>query len=278
MSLEEYMLDVDEATFESEVLLRSHEVPVIVDFWAEWCGPCKLLGPILERAAIEAGGSFILAKLNVDENPNLAIRYGVQGIPAVKAFQQGQVVSEFVGAQPEAMVKRFLENLIPDEKAAELAQAQSYIVARQWEQAESAFRGILEEDDTNAGAALGLLKSLLMSGQGSVAKQLLETFPHGDEWIEAERLKPLANIMAAVEGNGPYPEDDPLAAEFFQSARLIVRGNLPAAMDGLLDILRQDKRYRDGEPKDVMLAIFAILGDEDQLARDYREELASVLF
>jgi putative thioredoxin len=278
MSFEEYMLDVDESTFENEVLLRSHETPVVVDFWAEWCGPCKMLGPILERAAIEAGGSFILAKLNVDENPNLAIRYGVQGIPAVKAFQQGQVVSEFVGAQPESMVKRFLDNLIPDEDAAELEQAKSHLVARQWEQAKSAFREILEQDEANTGAALGLLKSLLMSGQGIQAKQLLEAFPPGDEWIEAEQLKPLANIMAAVETNGPYPEDDPLAAEFYQSARLIVRGNLPAAMDGLLDILRQDKQYRKGEPKDVMLAIFAILGDEDQMTRDYREELASVLF
>ena len=96
--------------------------------------------------------------------------------------------------------------------------------------------------------------------------------------VEAEQLKPLANVIAAVEENGPYPEDDPLAAEFYQAARLITRGNLAAAMDGFLDILRQDKKYRSGEPKDVMLGIFTILGDDDSLTRSYREELASVLF
>jgi putative thioredoxin len=278
MSLDEYMLDVDEGTFENEVLLRSHDVPVVVDFWAPWCGPCKILGPLLERIAIESGGGFILAKVNVDENPNLAIRYGVQGIPAVKAFLNGQVSTEFVGAQPEPMVRRFIENLVPDEASAAVEEAQSYLVAHQWKEAETAFREIYTQDEDNAPAALGLLKSLLMSGQGHEAVQLLDTFPRGNEWVFAEQLQPLAKLVAEVEKNGPYPQDDPLAAEFYQAARLILRGNLAAAMDGFLDILRQDKRYRGGEPKDVMLGIFAILGDEDSLTREYREELASVLF
>ncbi len=278
MGLDEFMIDVDEATFENEVLLRSHDVPVVVDFWAPWCGPCKTLGPMLERFAIEAGGGFILAKVNVDENPNLAIRYGIQGIPAVKAFLNGQVSTEFVGAQPESMVRRFIENVVPDEAAKAVEEAQSFLVAHQWEQAERAFREIYDQDEDNAPAALGLLKSLIMSGQAREAVQLLEAFPRGNEWVFAEQLQPLARLVAEVEGNGPNPEDDPLAAEFYQAARLILRGNLPAAMDGFLDILRQDKRYRKGEPKDIMLGIFAILGDEDSLTRQYREELASVLF
>jgi putative thioredoxin len=278
MSLDEYMLDVDEVTFENDVLLRSHDVPVVVDFWAPWCGPCKILGPLLERIAIEAGGGFILAKVNIDENPNLAIRYGVQGIPAVKAFLQGQVSTEFVGAQPESMVRRFIENIVPDEAAVAVEKAQSYLVARQWEEAEAAFREIYMQDEDNAPAALGLLKSLLMSGRGREAAQLIDEFPRGNEWVFAEQLEPLATLVAKVEENGPYPEDDPLAAEFYQAARLISRGNLAAAMDGFLDILRQDKQYRGGEPKDVMLGIFSILGDEDSLTREYREELASILF
>jgi putative thioredoxin len=278
MSLDEYMLDVDEVTFENDVLLRSHDVPVVVDFWAPWCGPCKILGPLLERIAIEAGGGFILAKVNIDENPKLAIRYGVQGIPAVKAFLQGQVSTEFVGAQPESMVRRFIESIVPDEAAVAVEEAQSYLVARQWEEAEAAFREIYMQDEDNAPAALGLLKSLLMSGRGREAAQLIDEFPRGNEWVFAEQLEPLATLIAKVEENGPYPEDDPLAAEFYQAARLISRGNLAAAMDGFLDILRQDKQYRGGEPKDVMLGIFSILGDEDSLTREYREELASILF
>ena len=274
-----FMLDVNEANFEQEVLLRSHEVPVVVDFWAEWCGPCKVLGPILERLAIEGGGRFILAKINVDQNPGLAMRFGVQGIPAVKAFKQGKVEAEFVGSQPEPVVRRFIQRLIPSPAEQAAQAANSLLVTHHWKEAEEAFREALAEDERNAVAALGLMKSLLMQGRGGEALALLEDFPPGSEWAIAEQLRPLAELLAAVENNGPgYDEQDPLAAELYQAGRLIVRGNLPAAMDGLLDILRQDKRYRDGLPRKILLAIFSILGDEDTLTRQYREELASVLF
>lgn len=274
-----FMLDVNEANFEQEVLLRSHEVPVVVDFWAEWCGPCKVLGPILERLAIEGGGRFILAKINVDQNPGLAMRFGVQGIPAVKAFKQGKVEAEFVGSQPEPVVRRFIQRLIPSPAEQAAQAANSLLVTHHWKEAEEAFREALAEDGRNAVAALGLMKSLLMQGRGGEALALLEDFPPGSEWAIAEQLRPLADLLAAVENNGPgYDEQDPLAAELYQAGRLIVRDNLPAAMDGLLDILRQDKRYRDGLPRKILLAIFSILGDEDTLTRQYREELASVLF
>ncbi len=272
------MLDVTEATFEADVLMRSHEVPVVVDFWAPWCGPCKTLGPLLERLAIEAGGSFVLAKVNVDDNPNLAIRYGVQGIPAVKAFLQGQVESEFVGAQPEPMVRRFIEQIAPSEAEVAVSEAQSLLATRHWAEAEAEFEAVYQEDETNAPAALGLIKSLLMQGKGQRAVGILEGFPGGTEWAEAEQLKPLAELIAHVEDNDPRPEDDPLTAELYQSGRLFAMGNIPAAMDGFLDILREDKNYRDGLPRKILLAIFTLLGDGDPLTREYRDELASILF
>jgi putative thioredoxin len=278
VTLSEYILDVSEASFESEVLFRSHETPVIVDFWASWCGPCRILGPILERLAIEGGGSFLLAKVDVDENPGLAIRYGVQGIPAVKAFLNGEVNAEFVGAQPEPVVRRFIQNLAPSEAEKAVEEAQSLLATRHWSEAEQAFRAVLHEDDANAPAALGLVKSLLMQGLGREVTQILGNFPPGTEWAVAESLKPLAQILAEVEEDGPYPEDDPLNARLYQSARLIAHDNLPAAMDGLLDVLREDKNFRGGLPKQVMLAIFVLLGDQDSLTREYRNELASVLF
>jgi putative thioredoxin len=278
VSLSEFIVDVSEATFETDVILRSHEVPVVVDFWAPWCSPCKMLSPILERLAIEAGGSFYLAKVNVDENPNLSIRYGVQGIPAVKAFVNGEVKSQFVGAQPENLVKRFIGTLAPSEAEKAVEKANSLLATRHWVEAEGAFREVFEEDETNAAAALGLVKSLLMQGKGIEASSILGRFPAGTEWATAEQLKPLAKYLAEVENNGPHPEDDPLAAEYYQSARLIARGNLPAAMDGLLDLLRQDKNYREGEPKAILLAIFQLLGEQDPQTRQYRDELASILF
>ena len=278
MSFSEYILDVDEATFESEVILRSHEIPVVVDFWAPWCAPCRTLGPLLERLAIEAGGSFLLAKVNVDENPGLSIRYGVQGIPAVKAFKQGQVETEFLGAQPEPVVRSFIGNLAPSEAEIAVETARSLLVTHHWEQAEISFREIFELDETNAPAALGLLESLLMQGKGQDALRILEIFPPGNEWAAAERHKPLAALLSEVEETGTRDLDDPLAAELYQAARLIGLGNLPAAMDGMLDILREQKNYRDGLPKQVLLSLFAIIGDQDTLTQQYRDELASVLF
>jgi putative thioredoxin len=278
VSINDYTMDVNEATFESEVIMRSHEVPVVVDFWAPWCGPCRTLGPLLERLAIEGGGSFILARVNVDENPSLSVRYGVQGIPAVKAFVQGQVEAEFVGAQPEPVVRRFISELAPSEAELAVQEARSLLGTRHWAEAERAFREVFDEDETNAPAALGLVKSLLMQGRGEEALEIITHFPPGKEWAGAEELKPLALLLTEVEQAEPQAEDDPLTAELYQSGRLIRIGNIPAAMDGLLEILKMDKHYKDDLPRHIMLALFVLLGDEDPVTRQYRDEMASILF
>jgi putative thioredoxin len=276
MGLSEHILDVDEATFEGEVVLRSHEVPVVVDFWAPWCGPCRILSPILERKAIEAGGSFLLAKVNVDDNPGLSIRFGVQGIPAVKAFVHGEVAAEFVGAQPESIVHRFIDQLAPSATQQAIEEALSLLGTRHYQEAETAFREVLDEDEANADAALGLVESLLMRGEGGEALKILEHFPAGTAWAKAERYKPLAQLLE--EADQADIDEDSLSASFYQAARLIKRGNLEAAMDGLLGILREEKNYRDGMAKQALLALFELLGDQDSTTRRYREELASVLF
>ena len=278
MSLSEHIVDVNESTFGDEVLQRSFDVPVVVDFWAPWCAPCRTLGPILERAAIEAGGAFRLARLNVDDNPQLSIRFGVQGIPAVKAFRQGEVVSEFVGAQPESVVRRFLERVAPAEVDVDLVRALGLQAARHWAEAEAAFRDVLAREETNPAASLGLLEALLMQGRGQEAKAVLLDFPPSTEWATAERLRPLAELLAQAASLEPADPDDPLAAQLLQAGRLVARGNLEAAMDGLLDVLRSDKDYRGGQARLALLSLFALLGDEDPLTRSYRDELASILF
>ncbi len=273
-----FIVEVTEASFSDDVLAQSARVPVVVEFWAPWCAPCRTLGPLLERLAAEARGAFVLAKLNVDDSPHLSADYGVQGIPAVKAFRDGKVIDEFVGALPEARVREFLKKVAPSAADRQLAEANSLLATRHWAAAEAALREVLADQPANAAAALGRLKALLALGRGCEAQELLEDFPRGDAAPSAEKLAPLARCLCAVEGADPPLAENDLDALYYQSARLLARGQFEAGMDGLLDVLRQDKRYRKGEPRQLMVALFELLGDDDPTVRAYRSELASVLF
>lgn len=273
-----YIIDVTEADFEYEVLAYSNQVPVVVDFWAEWCGPCRTLGPLLTRLANEADGAFRLAKLNVDDNPNLARRYNVRSIPAVKGFREGKVVAEFLGAQPEPQVRAFLNRLAPEEGDLALEKGSSLLTAGDYRGAEAAFREALLSHPEQPAALLGLSKSLLLQGRGAESAFLLKDFPASREFQTAEQVRLLAEALSAFQKEAPLYSDDPLEAAYFNALRLIERGNFPAAIDGLLDVLRQDKRFRKGQVHQVVLGLLALLGDEDTLSRQYRKELAQILF
>lgn len=279
MSNQKNVIDVTEATFEQDVIEQSKTIPVVVDFWAPWCGPCRMLGPVLERLATDPAYSFILAKVNVDNNPNIAMRYQVQGIPAVKAFQDGQVVSEFVGAQPEPRVRDFLGKLTPPKAKDGLSEAKSLLAIRQWENAEAAFRQILREQPEDQASMVNLARALLAQGKGCDAIGYLQDCSDGVELAQAERLWPLANFLCrATTDWSEYDEVTPLEAQYRRAGHLFAKGNLAAAMDGVLEVLRQDKQYRKGEAHRIMLAVFELLGEEDTLTEAYRRELANVLF
>lgn len=272
------VIDVAQATFQAEVIERSAQQPVVVDFWAPWCGPCRVLGPLLERLAQEAGGAFRLARLNVDENPELAMRYGVQGIPAVKAFRDGKVVAEFVGAQPEPAVRQFLKKIAPDEVDERLALAGAMLTAHRWPEAEAGYRQIMALAPDNSQAALGLLRALLAQGKGADAEQVLSHVPNGREAGDVERLRPLARFLVESERGPACPGEESLETEYCRAGKLVASGHMQEAMDIILAVLRRDKRFRQGEPRTVMLGIFDVLGDQDPLTREYRNKLASVLF
>lgn len=274
----DFIVDVNEANFEYEVLSYSENIPVVVDFWATWCQPCKVLGPLLERLATEMQGAFRLAKVDVDASPNLALRFGIRSVPSVVAFSQGEVVSQFAGAQPEARVREFLAGITPPSPLnLSLEKANSLAALQQWDEAEVLYRELLELRPNDSESLLGLAKALLGQGQAQEAHSLLIDFPASRHFHSARQLLPYAQALMQFQ-QAELPDDDELDAAYQNSLRLAGRGNLLAALDGLLDILRQDKRYRNGAAREVFLGLLELLGEEHPHTREYRTELASTLF
>jgi putative thioredoxin len=274
----DFIINVSESNFEFEVLAYSQQTPVVVDFWAEWCGPCKSLGPTLETLAQQGQGSFRLAKVNVDENPNLAVRYGILSIPAVKAFRDRTVVAEFVGAQPEQRVREFLHSIAPTKGDLALAKGQSLLYSQEAAKAETAFRESLSASPTNSAALLGLAKSLILQGETGESFEILSSFPASRDFNAAQTLTPLIEAMQDLKESKLPEEENPLDPAFKRAIQLILRGNFEAAMDGLIEILRENKQYRDGKPRLILIALFELLGKENPITHQYRNELASVLF
>jgi putative thioredoxin len=244
------VFDVDEAEFQQRVLERSKEVPVVVDFWADWCGPCKQLTPVLERAAESRAGKVELAKVDVEKNKQLQAAFRIQGIPAVKAFKDGQVAAEFTGALPPAEVERFFDALVPSE-ADELAQSGD----------EDGLRRALELDPNHPTARRELGKLLLQRGDTAEATELLEDV-RGD--FVADGLLARATLG-----------DDPALAPAFDAWD---EGDRGAALEQLQDAFQRES---DPDRRDlirrVMVALFTELGPEDPLARDHRRRLSAAL-
>ncbi len=271
------IVNVSEANFDFEVVEFSQNVPVLVDFWAEWSVPCKTLEPILFQLANLGDGSFRLARLNVDENPKLAMRFNVRGVPAVKAFREGAIIAEFSGVKSEAEIQRFLQDIVPSHADLILEKGNSLLLQSRWEDALSAYQQVLSERPGHPRALIGLAKSSLALGQSEEALEILSDFPPSHEFSIAEQLHPLAVALNRAADSEDEPESS-IETTYNHALRLVTLGNLPAALDGLLAILKKDKHYRNDEVRLVILGLFEVLGNSNPLTRQYRKELASVLF
>jgi putative thioredoxin len=267
------------------VLERSSQVPVLVDFWAEWCGPCKALSPVLEKLADEYAGEFILAKINVDENPNLAGAFGVQGIPAVKLVKGGELASEFTGALPEPMVREFLSKFLPTAADKEAQEAAELEAEGKIEEAKTAYQATLESEPNHAQALLGLGRLAMNAGDNKAALEYLDKVPMvADERKEADRLiarlqlqsgaaQDLKALRAKVEA-----EPKNVEAKFELAQALAGAEKYEEALREFLTIVKADRTFKDDGARKAMIQIFEVLGSDDPLTDKYRTELAAVLF
>ncbi len=287
------IVDANINNFEDEVIKASMERPVLIDFWASWCGPCKQLTPILEKVVTEARGAVKLVKIDADANPELCQMLQVQSLPTVFALHEGRPVDAFMGAQPESQIREFVGKLaklagpaaLPLDQMVE--DAQKALDEGDAAEAYELFANVIAENDTNAKALAGAARALIAMGEMEAANDLLADVPTQltmDSDIQAARSAldvanqaadagPLAELRQAMEAK---PDDHQAKLDFAVAA--FAAGEQTAAMDALLDSIRLDREWQEGEARAQLLKYFETLGPTNPLTGQYRRQLSAILF
>ncbi|SDC18683.1 thioredoxin [Cupriavidus sp. YR651] len=280
------MSDVTLQNFEADVIEMSRQVPVLVDFWAPWCGPCKTLGPMLEKLEAEAGGKWKLTKVNVDENQELAAHFGVRSIPHVVAFADGNAVDQFIGVLPESQLRGFLEGLSPNPGEVALREAREAVAAGDRDGARAAFQAALAFDPGADGARLAYIGFLLDDNAIDDAEAEFGLLsPHA---LQDDAYAALQTRLEAMKGMGDLPDPGELAARVDANPNdlaarldlakvLIARRQYEPALEQLIAIVRKDRGFEDDIGRKTMLSVFELMADQPEAVSRWRRQLSTSL-
>jgi len=286
MSEASYYFDVSAENFEQYVVENSRHVPVLVDFWAPWCGPCQSLMPLLSRLAEEYAGQFLLAKVNIDEQPELATRFGVRSVPTVKLVRHGEVINEFMGAIPEQQIRQFIDPYIERESDRQLPAIQAAFDAGEHDQALAQLQQLRDAEPTNLRLVLTQAEMLLALKQLESVKALLQALPANlEQETEVQTLRSRLQLLSAIQ-NAPdvatlrqRVETDPCDSEarYQLAMQLNAAADYEGALAAFLELLKRDRSYAEDGARKGMLMIFDQLGGEGELVSHYRRQMAMAL-
>ena len=262
--------------FAKDVIEKSFTVPVVVDFWAEWCGPCKMLGPILERLEVQHAGKWALAKVDTDRNEELAVRYGVRGIPNVKLFVDGKVANEFTGALPERMVVQWLEKALPDQNRKELEKADALIRQGDQQQAEKILEGVLSRAPESEQARVLLAATLIWKDRDRAVDLVRNIEEHSQNYPLVDAIRTFDGLVRKMEHPEALPQDEVktayLAAIYDMNTK-----QFDSALDKFIDVIRMNRYYDDDGARRACIAIFKLLGEENDVTKRHRRDFSSAL-
>ncbi|MEX0732766.1 MAG: thioredoxin [Aquisalimonadaceae bacterium] len=287
MSESPYIRDVSTETFRADVMEASFQQPILVDFWAAWCEPCKQLTPVLEKLVSAYKGNFILAKVDCDKEQALAAQVGVRSLPTVMLVKEGQLLDQFSGALPEGEVRQMLEKHVPMPEASPREQARAHLEQGDFEAALPLLDVAHQAEPEDTDLAIDLARALFHSGETARAEALLEALP--DSTRHDDRVKGMVAQRAFAERVKELPAPDQLTARLAEDAtdvearyqlalHLVVRGDYAAAMESLLQLLREAPGWNEDQARTTLLEVFNLLGPEHPLARPYRQKLFQLMY
>lgn len=268
---------VDVQDFQRDVLDRSRDCPVVVDFWAAWCGPCRVLGPILERLAEQAHGTWILAKVDTETFPEIAERYGVRGIPNVKLFLEGKPTAEFTGALPEPSIRQWLEKHLPGKFLRELEHAEALFVSGNERAALDIVEEVLSKDSANLKARILAAQILLFSDPDRATSLLEDVEEHVDNFEKVDSVRTLAAILSKAASPDGLPEG-PVKASYASALHAAARKDFDAALASFIEVIRADRHFDHDGSRKACIAIFKYLGEGHELTLKHRRDFSRALY